>query len=216
MSPVHRKSLRQHQDESIPESRVPAAAHQAPPHTLPARAQNNLVLADADDNVGVSSGFVDIFTQSDYVRAAKSEHTEQTGSVALGAIGASWTIDGRGTSLHVTLDALSTEYPPLSGVRVRVTTEVGHVTYLLAFAGYDSEYVVSDLSVPLATSKFTVSVDLSRLDFPGMSTLPEGLLAESIAGAGPETFEAWKSIAEKAPKGSAFSDSLAKILRYNS
>lgn len=189
--------------------RAHTAAHPAPSHSLTDLAQRNLLLTDG---VGAPFGFVDFITQSDYVLAAKSEHREQTGSAEFGSIGASWTIDRRGRSMHLAIDAPSVDYPPLSGVRIRVSTETDHATYLIAFAVYDTEYVVSELRMPLPLGKFTVSVDASRIDFLEQSRPPEGLLAESINGSGPETLEAWRSIAERAPRDSAFAHALAKIL----
>jgi len=185
--------------------------HLAPRQTLTALAQDSTLLA----NTGTGEpaiAFVDFLTQAEYVRAAKSEHGEQAGSAQFGSIGASWTMDASGTSLRLAIDADSSEYPPLSGVRIRIAAEDTEAVYLMPFAAYDPEYVVSELTVPLPPQGFTVSIDPNRIDFSRLATAPTALLAESIQGAGPETLEAWKSIALTVPPNSAFRAHLADIL----
>jgi hypothetical protein len=186
--------------------------HPVPAHGITRLVHEGTLLAEANELNETSIGFVEFLTQSDYVPAAKTVHIEQTGSRESFSIGLEWTIDRRGTSIHLAIDALKDEHPPLSGVRLAVKTKDSQAIYLVAFSDYDTEYVVAELKVPLPSSEFSIAVDPARIDFPRLLTPPEGQLAESIAGSGPETLEAWKEIAEKAPKGSVFASTLAEIL----
>ena len=106
------------------------------------------LLSKTSELSDTSFGFVEFLTQNDYVPAAKSTHAEQTGSKETFSIGLEWTIDRRGTSIHLAIDALKEEHPPLSGVRLEVKTKDSQAIYLVPFSDYDAEYVVAELKAP--------------------------------------------------------------------
>ncbi|MBT2565918.1 hypothetical protein J7I84_05285 [Arthrobacter sp. ISL-85] len=159
--------------------------------------------------------FKQLLSRDQFVLAAASDQTVMTGTVELGEITGSWSVDssGAGALFHVAMNAPTRTYPDLSLVRLRVTANGETSTYYIVFHSTDEDLLFAEFTTQLPIQRPDILLDVTPIQANDLESDATNDIVLSILGCKAEGRRAWKRMAASLPSDSAPVAALNSLLR---